>query len=103
MTQSTNFIFNNGDKVITKIAGFKGIIDARADHINGCNRYSIQPPVDKEDKMQDGFWFDEADIEVVNEKVIKRSNNDRGGFHSKQKQYLNARFIAARNHDDKTI
>jgi len=85
MKQPTNFIFNNGDEVVTKIASFKGIIDARADHINGCNRYSIQPPVDKDGKMQDGFWFDEADIEVAKEEVVKRSNNDRGGFHSRHK------------------
>jgi len=85
MKQTTNFIFSNGDKVVTKMTGFKGIIDARADHINGCNRYSIQPPVDKDGKMQDGFWFDEADLEVVKEKVVKRSDNDRGGFHSKHR------------------
>jgi len=85
MTQATNFILNNGDKVVTKLTGFKGIIDARAQHLNGCNRYSIQPPVDKDGKMQDGFWFDEADIEVVKEEVVKRSNNDRGGFHGSYK------------------
>lgn len=83
--QKTTFIFNNGDKVKTKITGFKGIIDARADHINGCNRYSIQPPVCKDGKMQEGYWFDEGDIEIEAPKVVKRSNNDRGGFHARHK------------------
>jgi len=81
----TNFKLNNGEKVKSSISGFQGLITARADHLNGCNRYWVQPPVDKDGKMQDGSWFDEGELERVAAAELPRTNSNRGGFPSKIK------------------
>lgn len=77
-----DFKFDNGSKVESNITGFKGIITARADHLNGCNRYFLTPPVNKVGALIDGYWFDEDEIIVKKAKVLERKNNDRGGFPS---------------------
>lgn len=81
----TNFTLNNGEKVKSNTTGFTGVITARADHLHGCNRYYVLPKVDKDGKLPDGYWMDEADLIVVSDKIIPRANNDRGGFASKDK------------------
>jgi len=53
-----------GLKVETKVSKFKGIITSRSQCLYGCNRYFITPPVDKDGKIMDGWWVDEADIVV---------------------------------------
>lgn len=82
--EKTNFKFNNGDKAKSKITGFKGMITARADHLYGCNRYSLQPPI-KEGAMQDSYWHDEDELTITKKKVLERKNNTRGGFPSRDK------------------
>lgn len=58
------------------------MVTARSEHLNGCNRYWVAPPVDKDGKMCDGAWFDEGEIVVVEAPTLERKNNDRGGFPS---------------------
>lgn len=77
------FIFENGTKVKSNITGFAGMIIGRADHIHGCNRYMVQPPVDKENKLADAYWFDEMELELIEEPAIKNEKKDRGGPASK--------------------
>jgi len=79
--EKTNFKFNNGDKAKSIVTGFKGMITARADHLYGCNRYMLQPMI-KDGAMQDAFWHDEDELTITKKKVLKRKNNDRGGFPS---------------------
>jgi len=80
--QQVNFTLENGTVVKSNVSGFSGMITSRADHLNGCNRYFVNPPVDKEGKLPDGYWFDEAELETVSKAVLKPQNNDRGGFPS---------------------
>lgn len=84
-SQKVNFILENGTKVKSNISGFVGMVTSRADHLNGCNRYYVNPPVDKDMKLPDGYWFDEAELEVIEEPKLKPQNNDRGGFPSSAK------------------
>lgn len=70
------FKYNLGQKAKDKVTGYTGVINAVARYINGCNKYSVQAPVDKDMKMPDSFWFDELSIEVqdapaVPDKVVK--------------------------------
>lgn len=58
------FTIEMGSKVESDLCGFKGTITARAEHLNGCNRYWAQPPVDKDGKMVDGHWLDEDELVV---------------------------------------
>jgi len=78
----TDFKFDNGSKAVSNITGFKGMITARADHLYGCNRYHLAPPVNKAGELTEGYWFDEDELEITAAKVLKRKNNDRGGFPS---------------------
>jgi len=68
-----------GDKVKDTITGFQGIAVQKAIHMNGCIRWCIQPPVDKEGKFPDACWVDEHSIEVLEPQKIKVEQTKRGG------------------------
>ena len=76
------FTIELGSKVRSNISGFNGTVTSRAEHLNGCNRYWVAPPVDKDGKLIEGAWFDEAELEVQAAPVLERKNNNRGGFPS---------------------
>ncbi len=50
-----------------KITGMEGIITARCEYLNGCIQYCIRPKLASDGKLQDGYYFDEAQIEVIGE------------------------------------
>jgi len=77
-----------GKEARSKTTKLKGILTARSENLYGCNRYFVQPPVDKDQKLPDGWWHDEDDIEVIGDGVdAKRSEdkNQNGGPISKSK------------------
>lgn len=76
------FTIELGAKVKSNISGFAGVVCSRSEHLNGCNRYWVQPPVDKDSKLPDGMWMDEAELIVVEEPILERKNNERGGMPS---------------------
>lgn len=59
------FVHECGVEVISKVTKMKGIITSRSENLYGCNRYYVQPPIGKDNKMPDGWWHDEQDLEVV--------------------------------------
>ena len=62
------FKFNMRSQVKSSITGFEGTILMRQDHANGCNRYWVEPTVDKEGNPRKAMWLDEHEIEVINDK-----------------------------------
>jgi len=82
-------VIDLGSTVRDKITGFKGIVTSRAVHMNGCDRYWVQPPVDKTGKTVDGAWFDVVTLETlkVPKIIIEEQNLTKkpGGFPSRQK------------------
>lgn len=74
-----------GSKVKSRINGFTGIMTARATHLNGCTRCWLEPPLDKDGKLQSGSWFDEVELELVEEPRLEQTNQDRGGPPSRTK------------------
>src|SRR5688572_22635589 len=64
------FKHNLGDKSRDRISGLTGIIVSRAEHLFGCARYWIQPQDTKDGKPQEGSWFDEESIEVLESAVV---------------------------------
>lgn len=68
-----------GAKVRSLVSGFEGIVNGRSEWLNGCRRYSVQPPVDKDGKLPDSYYFDEAELEVLEAPKLKPANQDRGG------------------------
>lgn len=57
------FKFHRGDYLVDLITGVKGVVVARTDHITGCNRYTLEPPLDKDGKLPEACMFDEARLE----------------------------------------
>lgn len=85
MTDISNFTINNGDHAKDRISGFKGIVTARSDHLNGCNRYYVSPPMEKGGTIPDSYWVDEADLIVTKKSTFgiqTPAKRERGGFPS---------------------
>jgi hypothetical protein len=59
-----SFMYHRGVHVIDRISGFKGVITCRMDSITGCNRYLVEPQVDKDGKKIEAWWLDEHCLEV---------------------------------------
>ena len=74
-----------GSEVKSNISGFKGLVTSRSEHLNGCNRYWVTPPIDKNGKLPDGYWFDEGELIVIKKPILPKKNPDRGGFPSQIK------------------
>jgi hypothetical protein len=67
-----------GKEVCTKVAGLKGIITSRSECLYGCNRYYIEPKVDKEGRKADGWWVDEDDVQIIGDGVTQTKKNTGG-------------------------
>lgn len=67
---------NLGDQVRDGISDFMGIAVSRHTYLNGCDRISVQPPIDKDNKLPDCKTFDEPDLEVIKEGKITRKVKD---------------------------
>lgn len=65
------FLFNLGDRVKDKISKLEGIIVSRAEHLNGCARYWIQPEGHKDGKPLEGTWVDEGSVIVIKPIAVK--------------------------------
>lgn len=54
-----------GSKVRDVVTGLEGMATAWAQHLFGCDRYWVAPPIDKDGKPRDGMWIDVQSLEVV--------------------------------------
>jgi hypothetical protein len=71
MSETVAFKHKLGVRVRDTVSGMEGIINARAQSLNGCIRYTVQPPVEKDKTtMPDSFWVDEQQIEVLDNGVL---------------------------------
>lgn len=84
-------IIELGSLVQDTITGFRGIVTSRAIHLNGCDRYWVQPQVGKDMKYADGQWFDVVTLKVLKQNkglvIEEKEPTERkpGGFPSKIK------------------
>ena len=63
-----------GDEARDTITGYRGVVIARTQWLTGCDRLTLQPPVDKEGKVPENASFDEPYLELVKAgKVPKES------------------------------
>ena len=61
-----------GDRVKDKITGLKGVVICKASWLYGCERITVQPEAyNKDGKPMDSFCIDEAQAELVKERVIE--------------------------------
>lgn len=69
------FKFELGVTVEHLIHGYEGIVVARAEHITGCNRYTVQAKgLNKDYKPKEAYWMDEHALKLTKAKklVIER-------------------------------
>jgi hypothetical protein len=60
-----------GDIAKDKVTGFTGMAVARHSYITGCDRLTLQPPVDKDGKIPESYTFDEPMLELVTAKHLE--------------------------------
>ena len=65
------FKFKNGDEVVEKITGFKGVITGTCFYLTGCNQYLITARAENEGKEPIALWYDEGRIELVKKEVFE--------------------------------
>lgn len=78
MTNDDDFKFQLGSLVKDRLTGFEGIVVCRAQWLNNCNIYSVKPRALKDGVPQDSHSFDEPQLELIEEGVVK-SDRETGG------------------------
>lgn len=80
-------IIELGSEVKDTVTGFRGVVTARAIHLNGCDRYWVQPPVKKVGEYPEGTWIDVSTLKVTKAAKPKQKDEEEaekpGGFSSK--------------------
>lgn len=61
-----------GQEVRDKVTGFKGIAVGKTEYLQGCNRISVQPKVNKEGGLVECESFDEPDLEVIGNGILPK-------------------------------
>lgn len=80
------FKFKLGSTVRSEVTDFEGIITSNSVHLNGCNRCYVQPKIDKEGKVPDGWWIDEPELVLIHEPEEEKPKPQKpGGFPSSVK------------------
>ena len=70
--KTVKFKFHNGQEVRDKVSKVTGIINGCAYWLNGCKRYSVQPPVEKgKNDKPDSWWMDEEQLELISQGVCE--------------------------------
>ena len=64
-----------GDEVKDTVTGFKGIAVARHNYLQGCDRISVQPKIDKENKLPEDKSFDEPQLTIIKQGKIARQTS----------------------------
>lgn len=79
------FAVSLGKEVQDKVSNFKGKVMVALEQMNNCNSYYVEPPVDSEGKMREGYWFDEGRLIVINEGISPKevASPKRGGAFSR--------------------
>jgi len=54
-----------GERVEDSVSGFKGIAVARHSYLQGCDRISVQPVINKDGELPKEVSFDEPQLETV--------------------------------------
>ena len=68
-----------GDLVKDSVSGFKGIAIARHSYLQGCDRISVQPSIDKKGKHPESITFDEPQLIILKKQIIKAGYRITGG------------------------
>jgi len=73
-----DFVFELGDRVKDVISGFTGIINSRSQWLYNCNTYGVKSETLHEGKIVDPQYFDEPQLELVDELVFENKRDTEG-------------------------
>lgn len=68
-----------GQTVEDTVSGFKGVVIARTEWLNGCTRICVQPKVNEKGELPDAKDFDEPQLRALAVPAILRGPVDTGG------------------------
>lgn len=68
-----------GSKVRDSVTGFEGVATAKHEYLNGCVRYSVEPPIGYDGKLPEAQTFDVQRLVVVEADVAVVSSASVGG------------------------
>lgn len=60
-----------GDEVECKVTGFKGIVTGVSQWLTGCDKVSVQAPIQKDGKYGESFWIDKAAVTILKRGKVK--------------------------------
>lgn len=63
-----------GDEVECTVTGFRGVTTYMAQRLHGVDRYSVQPPVDRDGKVPDSYEIDVTSLRVLVKAKVKAHN-----------------------------
>lgn len=69
---------NLGDRVRDKITGFQGVVVVISSYLHGCRRLGIQPEELRDGKPGEAQFFDEPQLELVQEKIVIPTADKKG-------------------------
>jgi len=71
-----------GTKVKDSVSGFIGVVISATTYLNGCRWLCVQPPVKKNGEFLEPVYFDEAQLQPVTKRPVRRGTViGRGGSH----------------------
>lgn len=63
--QSKSFKFPLGEETKSTITNLVGKIIASTEHLNGCDRYLVQPMMGEDEKIPDAYYMDEGELSLL--------------------------------------
>jgi len=79
MSDTHDFKFELGQRLVDTISGFEGIVQTRSQWLNNCNTYAIIATKLQDGKPIDAQWFDEPQLKAIKEKPEVRPVRNTGG------------------------
>lgn len=64
--------FELGTKLRDRVSGFTGVAVSVTSYLGQCDRYALQPEIDKDGKLPQTEFFDENQLEVVDKRNVIR-------------------------------
>jgi hypothetical protein len=71
--------FKLGQRVKDRVTGFTGIATNRLEYLNGCIQYCVKPQHKEGEKIPDGEYIDQQQLELVDEGITVKSKKT-GGY-----------------------
>lgn len=62
------------------VTDFAGIITGKCSYLTGCTQYLLTPKMRESGEFQDGRWFDEQRLTVLDDPKVEFDNEETPGF-----------------------